>query len=375
MRLSALSLLLFSLLPVVPGAATAAPPEGKPFGQTKTGEPVEIFTLKNNTGMTVRLMSRGATIVSVEVPDKNGKSADVVLGFDDVAGYESDGNQYFGCTTGRVANRIAKGKFTLGDREYSLAVNNEPNHLHGGVTHSLDKVVWKGEGFESAAGTGVRFRYVSPHSEEGYPGTLSMTVTFTVPKDDNRIVIDYTATTDSDTPVNLTNHSYFNLAGEGAKTVLDHELQLFADTYTPTDETLIPTGKIDPVAGTPLDFRMPHRIGERIAVLDNTASLGYDHNFVVNGTAGTLRPVARLKHPESGRVLITESTEPGVQFYSGNFLKSQTGKGGKVYPHRSAICLETQHYPDSVNHPEFPTTILRPGQTYKHTCVYRFTVE
>lgn len=373
MRFPAVPLLFLCL--TVSVSATAAPPEGKPFGQTKSGEAVELFTLKNDTGMTVRIMSRGATIVSIEVPDKQGKSADVVLGFDDVAGYESDGNQYFGCTTGRVANRIAKGKFTLGDREYSLAINNEPNHLHGGTTHSLDKVVWNGEGFETSQGSGVRFRYVSPHGEEGYPGTLSMTVSFFVPRNVNEISIDYSATTDSDTPINLTNHSYFNLAGEGAKTVLDHELQLFADNYTPTDDTLIPTGKIAPVAGTPLDFRTAHRIGERIATLDDTASIGYDHNFVVNGEAGTLRPVARLKHPESGRVLITESTEPGVQFYSGNFLKGQTGKGGKVYPHRSAICLETQHYPDSVNQPAFPTTILRPGQTYKHKCVYRFAVE
>lgn len=360
---------------LLPLFALAAPPVAAPFGKTAAGEAVEIYTLTNSTGMTARLMTRGATLVNLQVPDKAGKTADIVLGFDDVAGYEGEGNQYFGCTTGRVANRIRRGKFTLDGREYTLAINNEPNHLHGGTTRSLDKVVWQARPFETAEATGVEFRYVSPHLEEGYPGTLNSVVTYTLKKNSAELSVSYSATTDQATPLNLTNHSYFNLQGAGSETVLNHELQLFCDQYTPTDDTLIPTGEIAAVAGTVLDFRTPHRIGARITTLDETAAIGYDHNFVVNGTAGELRPVARLKDPVSGRVLEVHSTEPGVQFYSGNFLKGQTGKGGKAYPHRSAICLETQHYPDSVNQLGFPSTILHPGETYRHICVWKFSAE
>ncbi|MCA9080211.1 MAG: galactose mutarotase, partial [Planctomycetaceae bacterium] len=277
--------------------------------------------------------------------------------------------------TGRVANRIAKGMFSLDGKSYTLAINNEPNALHGGVERSLDQVVWTARPFEADGATGVEFRYVSPHGEEGYPGTLSMVVTYRLQNDANELSVSYSATTDQATPINLTNHSYFNLGGEGSATVLDHELHLFCDQYTPVDETLIPTGKIEPVAGTVLDFRKATRIGERIETLDEASTIGYDHNFVVNGTAGELRPVAKLKDPNSGRVLELLTTEPGVQFYSGNFLKGQTGKGGKEYPHRSALCLETQHYPDSVNQPQFPSTILHPGETYSHVCVWRFSAE
>ena len=355
--------------------AGAAVPEAMSFGRTADGTAVEAFTLQNDHGMSVRLMTRGATIVNLRVPDKNGDVADVVLGFDNVSGYESEDNQYFGCTTGRVANRIANAKFTLNGREYRVAVNDGPNHLHGGVERSLDKVVWKARPFESERGPGVAFRYVSPHGEEGYPGTLSIVVRYLLQKGANVLVINYQATTDQETPINLTNHSYFNLAGEGSETALDHELQLFCDQYTPVDDTLIPTGELADVAGSPVDFRKSHRIGERIDELDETSTIGYDHNFVVNGESGKLRRVARLKDPDTGRVLLVRTTAPGVQFYSGNFLKGQTGKGGKTYPHRSAICLETQHFPDSINQPAFPSVVLKPGETYRHVASLSFSAE
>lgn len=356
-------------------SAHAEIPEAQPFGKTADGEAVEIYTLHNGRGMTVRLMTRGATVVNLLVPDRNGKQADVVFGFDDVAGYESEANQYFGCTVGRVGNRIAKGKFTLDGHEYQLAVNNGPNHLHGGVKRSFDKVVWKAEPFENSEGTGVEFSYTSPDGEEGYPGELKASVRFHLHSDKNQLRIDYSAASSQPTPVNLTNHSYFNLSGEGAKTALDHVFKLHCDKYTPTDDTLIPTGEIKDVAGTPLDFREPRKLGERINELDETANIGYDHNMVVNGEPGQLRAVARVADPVSGRVLEVETTEPGVQFYSGNFLHGQAGKGGKPYPHRSGFCLETQHYPDSVNQPEFPSTILKPGEKYQHACVWSFGVE
>lgn len=374
------SLLIYSLTMFVAGSlfmnyTSAAVPTAAAFGKAKGGVPVEVYTLQNTHGMQVKVMTRGATVTHIFVPDKNGKTADVVLGFDDVSGYESEGNQYFGCTTGRVANRIAKGQFELDNRSYQLAINNEPNHLHGGVENSLDKVIWKATPFESDAGEGVAMRYVSPHGEEGYPGTLSIKVTFTVAKDSNALHINYEATTDQRTPINLTNHSYFNLQGEGSKTVLEHELTLHCDQYTPVDETLIPTGKFADVAGKPIDFRQAHKIGERIEQYDNDATIGYDHNLVINGKAGTTRIAAKLKDPASGRVLTVQTDQPGVQFYSGNFLEGQKGKGGKSYPHRSAICLETQYFPDSVNQPNFPSTILEPGHTYRHECIYAFSVE
>ena len=352
----------------------AAPPVPEPFGKTADGEAAERYTLKNAKGVTATIMTRGATLTELHVPDKAGKTADVVLGFDDVAGYESDDNQYFGCTVGRVGNRIAKGKFTLNGKEYQLAVNNGPNHLHGGLKRSFDKVVWKAQGIETKNGPGVKFTYTSPDGEEGYPGKMSATVTYSL-NDANELRIDYETTTDADTPINLTNHSYFNLGGAGSPTVLEHVLTLNASKYTPTDDTLIPTGKIDPVEGTPLDFRKPTAIGDRIEQLTKTANIGYDHNVVCDGEAGKLRHIATLKDPASGRVLKVSTTEPGVQFYSGNFLKGQKGKGGKTYAHRSAMCLETQHFPDSVNHPNFPNAILKPGDTYKHTAVFALSAE
>jgi aldose 1-epimerase len=340
------------------------------FGKTRDGAPVEAYTLKNSHGMVAKVSTLGATLTELHVPDKNGKLADVVLGFDDAAGYQSDANQFFGCTTGRVANRIAKGKFTLDGKEYTLAVNNGPNHLHGGTKRSLDKVVWKAEKVKTADGSAVRFTYTSPDGEEGYPGKLEVAVTYTL-TDKNELRIDYSATTDKATPVNLTNHTYFNLVGAGADTVLDHELMIAADHYTPADDTLIPTGKLAPVAGTPLDFTKPTRIGERIEKLAKTPYLGYDHNYVF--PKPDIKAVAaRLRDPASGRTMTLYTDQPGVQFYSGNFLKGGKGKGGKAYKHQSALCLETQHFPDSVNHPEFPSVILKPGQTYRHTTIFAF---
>ena len=362
---------------VAVAVAQAEKPVPADFGKTADGAPVEIYTLKSGKGLVAKIMTRGATLVELHVPDKDGKAEDVVLGWDDVAGYESEDNQYFGCTTGRVCNRIAKGKFTLEGKEYTLAINNEPNHLHGGEKRSLDKVVWKASPFSNEKGQGVTFSYTSPDGEEGYPGTLKASVTYFVPKDANRLSMRYKATTDKATPVNLTNHAYFNLGGAGSKTVLNHMLKLNADNYTPTDETLIPTGKIAPVEGTDLDFRKPTKIGKRINTYDDTGAIGYDHNFVLNPKPADKKMVlaAMLFDKASGRRMRIMTTEPGIQFYSGNFLKGQKGKGGKVYEHRSACCLETQHFPDSVNHDEFPSTILKPGDTYTSSTTLAFSAE
>jgi aldose 1-epimerase len=324
--------------------------------------------------MTAKVITYGATLTELHVPDKKGQTADVVLGLDDMAGYQSDANQFFGCTTGRVCNRIARGKFTLDGKEYTLAVNNGKNHLHGGTKRSLDKVVWKAKAEPEKGGTAcVAFTYESPDGEEGYPGKLNLRVVYCL-TDKNELRIAYHASTDKATPVNLTNHSYFNLAGAGAASVLDHELTIAADKYTPADDTLIPTGKIEPVAGTPLDFTKPAKIGARIEMLTKTPYLGYDHNYVLN-KADLKEPAVRLLDPSSGRRMTVYTDQPGVQFYSGNFLKGSKGKGGKTYAHRSALCLETQHFPDSVNHPEFPSTILKPGQEYKHVTIFAFSAE
>jgi aldose 1-epimerase len=342
------------------------------FGKMPDGTAVEAFTLTGAGGVKAVVITRGATLTELHVPDKAGNAVDVVLGFDDLAGYLGDGNQFFGCTTGRVANRIAKGKFTLDGKEYTLTVNNGPNHLHGGTKTNLDKVVWTAAAVTTSAGPAVKFTYSSPDGDEGYPGKLDLTVTYTL-TDDNALRIEYTAVTDKPTPVNLTNHTYFNLAGAGADTVLDHELMINADRYTPADDTLIPTGVVVSVAGTAVDFRKPRKVGERIGDLVNGRYKGYDHNFVLNAPDGKT-PAAVLRDPDSGRTMTVYTDQPGVQLYTGNFLKGQTGKGGKVYKQRSALCLETQHFPDSVNRPNFPSVILRPGQTYRRTCVYAFSV-
>jgi len=293
-----------------------------------------------------------------------------VFGFDDVAGYASDRNQYFGCVVGRVANRIAGASFLLDGKTYTLAKNNGPNSLHGGGKRSLDKVIWKAE----PVAHGVRFSYTSPDGEEGYPGTLDINVTYTL-TDKNEISIAYEVKTDKATPVNLSNHSYFNLAGAGADSIYDHELQLDADKYIPVDDTLIPTGKIEAVAGTPLDFTKPMLIGARIDKLLATSTKGYDHCFVRRGSAGKLSEIARVRHPASGRIMRVQTTAPGVQFYSGNFLFGQKGRDGKIYKLRSGLCLETGHFPDAIHHENFPNSVLRPGETYRHTCVYAFSAD
>jgi aldose 1-epimerase len=344
------------------------------FGKTADGKDVQAFTITGKNGVVVKLLSRGATLAEWRVPDKNGKVDDCVFGFDNVAGYESKGNGYFGATIGRVGNRIAGGKFKLDGKEYTLEKNDGPNTLHGGAKHSFDKVIWKGQPFDNGSSQGVTFTYTSPDGEEGFPGEMKARVTYTL-NDKNELKIDYAATTTKDTPINLTNHAYFNLSGAGYPTILDHEVMLAADHYTPVDETLIPTGEIAKVEGTPLDFREFHKIGERVNQLNDKPGKGYDHNFVLNNKTGSLALAAKVRDPKSGRVLSVFTTEPGVQFYGGNFLDGVKGKGGKPYKYRSALCLETQHFPNSVNEHRFPSTILKPGQTYKHTCIYQITAE
>ncbi len=371
--LSVLSLTAFAFCHREPAVGA---PTSEPFGTTKDGQPVEIYTLSNETGMTAKIMTRGATLVELHVPDKDGNIDDVILGFDDVSGYESDANQYFGCTTGRVCNRIDSGQFTLDGKTYTLAKNDgDKHHLHGGADRSLDKVIWNAKPFETPRATGVVLTYTSPDGEEGYPGNLSIRVTYRVEKQMNVLKVRYEATTDQPTPVNLTNHMYLNLAGAGTDSVLDHVLKIFAIQYTVTDEELIPTGEIASVEGTPLDFQNGARIGDRIDELTETGAKGYDHNYVLDPPlGGSIRSAATLRDPHSGRVLIINTTEPGVQLYSGNFLKGQTGKDGKISPYRSAICLETQHFPDSVNHEDFPKTILRPGESFRSQTDYLFVV-
>jgi len=363
------------------------------FETTGRGSAAAALTLRNPAGSVIDLINYGATLTAWHVPDQDGHAVDVVLGFDSVAGYESDANQHFGCTVGRVANRTAGAQFTLEGRTYRLAANDGPNHLHGGLDRRLDQVIWQAEPFERDRERGVVFVYTSPDGEEGYPGNLALKVTYTL-ADDHAVRIDYEATTDQPTPVNLTNHSYFNLAGAGSDTILDHELVIHADHYTPADDGLIPTGDIAPVAGTAVDFRRPHRIGARIDQLMATATRGYDHNMVLNQLAPAARVrepksggwqgqsaamalalAARVREPKSGRTLSVETTRPGLQFYSGNHLNGQRGKGGKSYKVRSGLCLEPQDFPNSVNEPRFPSIILRPGQQYSHSCVYRITTE
>ena len=337
------------------------------FGQLPDGTPVDLFTLTNAHGLVAKITSYGTIITELHVPDRNGKPGDVVLGFDNLEQYLK-GHPYFGCTTGRVANRIAKGKFTLGGKTYTLAVNNGPNHLHGGIK-GFDKVVWQ---TEPQPGAAVKFSYTSPDGEEGYPGAVKVTVLMTL-TDADELRIDYTATTDQPTPVNLTNHSYFNLAGSGD--ILAHELTLAADGYTPIDDTQIPTGQIDPVKGTVMDFTKSTAIGARFGQLTGDPK-GYDHNFVLNSGGKSLTLAARVYEPKTGRVLEVHTTEPGVQLYTGNYLDgTPRGKNGAVYQRHSGLCLETQHFPDSVNRPAFPSVILKPGQTYRTTTVHKFSVK
>ena len=342
------------------------------FGQTADGRQVDLYTLVNSHGIRARVMTHGAVVVSLEVPDRDGRLADVALGFDDMGGYLSD-PPYFGAIVGRYGNRIAHGRFTLDGTEYALARNNGENHLHGGVK-GFDKVIWEAEEVGGSDGPALRLSYLSADGEEGYPGNLSVEVTYTLTEGDE-LRVDYYATTDQATVLNLTQHTYFNLAGAGEGDILDHELMINADRFTPVDETLIPTGELRKVSGTPLDFTSPTPIGARINQDDEQLRVGqgYDHNFVLRRGKG-LELAARVHEPGSGRVLEVYTTEPGMQFYSGNFLDGTIrGKEGKVYLHRSGFCLETQHFPDSPNQPDFPSTVLRPGEEYRQTTVFRFS--
>jgi aldose 1-epimerase len=373
------ALLTLALLGVASCTDGADQPEGTatvtrgPFGVTPAGDTVEVVTLTNRNGVEVRAMTYGAIIVSLRVPDRAGQLADVVLGFDSLDGYLED-SPYFGAIVGRYANRIANGKFTLDGTTYSLATNNGPNHLHGGV-RGFDKIVWDAEPFENDSGAGVTFSTTSPDGDEGYPGTLSVRVSYTL-LPSNQLVVDYYATTDRSTPINLSQHSYFNLAGDGERDVLEHRLTINASHYTPVDTTLIPTGAIASVEGTPFDFTDPNAIGSRIDG-DHEQLLaggGYDHNFVLDRDRTGLALAARVEEPATGRVLEIYTTEPGLQFYSGNFLDgSLTGKAQRIYRHRYGFCLETQHFPDSPNQPNFPSTILRPGDQYRSQTVFAFS--
>jgi aldose 1-epimerase len=339
------------------------------FGKTPEGTPVELYVLTNGK-MTAKVMTYGAILTELHVPDRNGKMADVVLGFDSLDGYLA-GHPHFGATTGRVANRIAKGRFTLDGTEYKLAVNNGPNSLHGGLK-GFDKKVWKAEDASGPAGAAVKLSYTSPDGEEGYPGNLDVSVTYTVTPD-NELRIDYVATTDKATPINLTNHSYFNLAGPASGPILDHELMLAADHYTAADDTLIPTGEIKPVSGTPLDFTKPMPIGARFDQLSGDPR-GYDHNYVLRGEGKSPAFGARVYEPGSGRVLEMFTTEPGVQLYTANFLNGSLKGKGAVYSRYQGFCLEAQHFPDSIHHDNFPSTVLRPGEKYTQTTIYKFSV-
>jgi len=341
------------------------------FGTTAAGQKAVLYTLKGKDGIEVELTNFGATLVSLKVLDRKGTPGDVVLGYDNVEGYER-GKAYIGATVGRYANRIANGKFALADVTYTLAKNNGDNSLHGGVK-GFNSVIWQAEEISTDASTGVQFEYLSRDGEEGYPGNLDAKVTYTLAGDELRIA--YDVTTDRKTVQNLTNHSYFNLTGKADHDILSHELMLTGERFTPVDATLIPTGELRPVQGTPFDFRKPTPIGARINQDDEQLKLGrgYDHNWVL-GESGKMKLAARVYEPVSGRVLEVSTTEPGVQFYTGNFLDgSEHGKHGQAYARRTAFCLETQHYPDSPNHPQFPSTVLNPRQHYRSETILKFS--
>lgn len=363
---------------ITAGCATKPPPgreiAHEPFGSAPDGAAVEIYTLRNDNGMEARILTYGGIVQSLKVPDKNGKVADIVLGYDTLDGYLTN-SPYFGALIGRYGNRIAKGHFTLDGVAYTLAANNPPNSLHGGV-RGFDKVVWRVKPGYSDRGQSLELTYDSHDGEEGFPGALGVKAVYTLTKD-NALRLDYTATCDKDTIVNLTQHSYFNLAGKGD--ILGHIVYINADRFTSIDSTLIPTGELKPVDGTPFDFRTPTPIGARINDTNDEQikfAGGYDDNWVINHPMGELGLDARVSEPTTGRVLEVWSTEPGLQFYSGNFLDgSITGKGGRVYQFRDAFTMEPQHYPDSPNHPNFPSTELKPGDVYHNTIIYRFSTQ
>jgi aldose 1-epimerase len=365
----------FTLLIFCLSCAERTPSSGvrkEKFGETPDGETVNIFTIKNANGVELKVSEFGATLVSLKVPDKNGKFADIILGYDNLEGYINDAS-YLGVIAGRYANRIAKGKFTLDGKEYTLAQNDGENHLHGGVK-GFGKRVWKGEELKTNEGKGVKFSYLSVDGEEGYPGNLENTVEYIL-TDNNELKIVLRSKTDKATPVNLTNHAYFNLKGEGNGTILEHKLQLNAKEYTPVDDGLIPTGEIKSVVGTPLDFTEFHTIGSRIGEIEEKFHGGYDHNFIIAERGDSLSMVCKVVEPESGRVMEIYATMPGFQFYSGNFLNGFKGKGGKAYNQHYGFCIEPQFYPDSPNKPNFPSCILRPGEERKEVILYKFSTE
>ena len=345
----------------------------KPFG-TRDGRPVNLFTLTNANGVEVDAMNYGGIIVSIRVPDRKGEFADIVLGHENLDGYVPN-PPYIGAIVGRYANRIANGTFTLDGKTYTLPKNDGPNTLHGGIDKTFNKVVWEGEALKGK--TGVAFTYLSKDGDDGFPGNVKVKVTYTL-TDQNELVIDYEATSDKATPINLSQHSYFNLSGEGNGDILNHELTLNADRFTPVDKNLIPTGELRPVKGTPLDFTTSTRVGARIddGYDQMVLAHGYDHNWVINRKGDGLTLAARVYEPSTGRVMEVSTTQPGVQFYTGNFLDGTvTGKHGHVYKRRYGLCLETQHFPDSPNHPDFPSTILRPGETFKSETVFKFSTK
>lgn len=349
------------------------------WGQMPDGRTVHLYTLTNAKGMTMRVSDYGAIITALTAPDREGRMADVVLGYDKLADYVK-ATPYFGAAIGRYGNRIAGGKFTLDGKTYTLATNNDPGgipcHLHGGKV-GFDKVLWDAKGIVKEGAVGLKFHYLSRDGEEGYPGNLDITMYYWL-TEAGELRVEYEATTDKATPVNLTQHSYFNLAGHDAGTILDHELMLAADRFTPVDKGLIPTGELAPVQGTPFDFTQPTAIGKRVSDKHEQLEfgLGYDHNFVLARWDGKLRLAATVHEPTSGRFMEVLTTEPGVQFYCGNFLDgTNVGKGSHAYQHRTGFCLETQHFPDAPNQPTFPSTILRPDETYHHVTVYRFSAK
>lgn len=341
------------------------------FSTLHNGKQTSLHTLKNKNGLVAQVTNYGAIVVSIYVPDKNGNLADIVLGYDNIDAYINGNGPYMGAVCGRVANRIAKGQFTLAGKTYQLAVNNGPNHLHGGIT-GYNKVVWD---VIKSTGNSVQLRYVSADGEEGYPGTVTLTVTYTL-SDDNELRLDYQGVTDKTTLLNLASHSYFNLAGEGSGSVYNQELMINALYFTPTDDTNIPTGEIISVKGSPMDFTVAKKIGKDIDKTDEQLKFGngYDHNWVLNHRPGTLGLAARAADPASGRVMEIYTTQPGVQFYSANWMENEKGKGGHVYNKREAFCLETQLFADAINKPHFPSIILNPGETFAHSCVHKFTV-
>ncbi len=340
----------------------------EPFGKPSYGQTIDQYTLTNSNGLKAKIITFGGYITSLQVPDRNGKLADIVLGYDTLEQYLND-IAYLGALVGRYANRIAKGKFTLNGVEYTLATNNGPNHLHGGIK-GFNKVIWNTQPIDDPNGPGLKLTYLSKDGEEGFPGTLSCTVIYTL-TNNNELKISYEATTDQTTIVNLTSHSYFNLAGHNSGDILGHVLMINADNYTPADETLIPTGQIAAVKGTNVDFTKSITIGARIAKVAG----GYDHNFVLNNKKGKLELAARVYEPKTGRVMEIYTTEPGIQFYSGNFLDGSAKGKGAVYKKHYGFCLETQHYPDSPNKPDFPSVVLKPGEKYTHLTVHKFSTK